>query len=217
MNDFKEPTEFIKRPKLSEHEMQQKLEEVRNGVATKMNKWADRVQVSMAFIPKIARTDGETWVENGKTYIQKQGYKEQLGRLQEIRMPWWCPKCTKPMNHRFDRKFYYLRGWCFDCNVEWEGQLRIEGKWEAFEARMIRENEKSFLRNKIQEQLDYVRTFKLPQAHYGDGRWEELATIDMFAAKFEEIEKDIEFCQNRLDVIQKEEEQEEANVKELVG
>jgi hypothetical protein len=203
-----EDNQFINRPKFSEHEMEQKLTEIRSNVSAKLNKWADRVQVSMHFVPNIPRLEGERWTEDGKQYIMKGGVKQSVSLLQDARMPWWCPRCSKPMNHRFDRKFYYLRNWCFDCNVEVEGQMRIDGTYEAFERRLCRENEKAFLRDKIQQHLDYIRTFKLPQVHFSDGRWEQLGSIDIFEAKFAELEKDIEFCQARIEAIQLEEQEE---------
>ena len=196
---------YINSPKLSEKEMEEKLSSIRAGLAVKINKWADRIQVSMAHTPKIDRVEGETFTEYGKSYIIKNGIKQAVSVTQDARMPWWCPKCSKPMNHRFDRKFYYLRNWCYNCNIEWEGQLRIDGKWEAFEKRMVRENEKAFLRDKIQEHQDYIRTFTVPTVYFENGGFERLADISMFEQKFSELEADIEFCINRLEQIAEEE------------
>jgi hypothetical protein len=210
MSDSKE-TGYINKPKLSEAEVQQKVEGIRNDIAKKMTKWADRIQVSMAFTPKIKRVEGERWTENDKRYEMRDGIKQSISLMQEVRMPWWCPKCSKPMNHRFDRKFYYLRGWCFNCNVDIEGQMRFDGTYEAYEKRLLRENEKSYLRDKIQERMDYIRTFKIPQVHFQDGRWEELATMDMFADLFQELEKEIDWCQARLEFLMQQDQEEESN------
>lgn len=201
-------TGYVNKP-YTEREMDQKVEGLRHNLAKKMGTWADKIQVSMAFTPKIERVEGETWTENDKTYIVKDGIKQNVSHMQNIRMPWWCPKCEKSMNHRFDRKFYYLRGWCYNCNIEWEGQLRLEGKWEAFERRMLRENEKSWLREKIQEHTEYMRTFTVPTVYFEDGRFERLAEQSMFDELFGELTKDIELCLARLDVIKTEEETEE--------
>ncbi len=196
---------YVKQP-LSERDMQTKLDDIRRSVGGKMQKWADRLQFSMATKPKIDRIEGERWVEGGKSWVMHEGIKKTDATLQDVRMPWWCPKCTKIMNHRFDRKFYYLRGHCFNCNVDWEGEMRAAGKWEEFETRMLVANEKAFLHDKIEEHIDYMRTFKPPQLHFEDGRWEELAPISAFKEQFESLERDIEFMLARLDVIKQEEE-----------
>lgn len=206
--------QYVNAPKINEAEMKSKLDDIRKSVGGKMKKWADAVQFSMYSVPQIERLEGERWVEDGKSWIMHDGVKKSVSFLQEARMPWWCPKCSVPMNHRFDRKFYFLRGHCFNCNVEWEGKMRLEGTWETFEKRMLRENEKSFLRDKIQEHIDYIENFKEPQAHFYDGRYEILATKEDFSMKFKELEDDIELMLNRLNEIQVEEELEEMRMEE---
>jgi hypothetical protein len=209
-------SEYIKGPRLSEQELEAKLTEIRKNVAGKMDKWANRLQISMATKPNIVRVEGERWEEDGKTWYLQGGIKKSISLLEHSRMPHWCPRCSLPMNHRFDRKFYYLRGHCFNCNVEIEGQMRLDGTWEAFEKRMLRENEKAFLRDKIQENIDYIKNFRPPQAHFSDGRWEEIAPLSSFSELFERIEKDIEFMVGRLEQIQKEELDENGSVEGIV-
>jgi hypothetical protein len=189
-----------------------KIEEMRNKLAGKMSKWANAIHVSQYVPDKIERKEGEIWRDrNGKKWEMKGGVPQSISTLQDARMPFWCPDCSKPMNHRLDRKFYYLRGWCFDCNIEWEGKMRVEGTWEAFERRMVRENEKAFLRDKIDEVLCYIRDFTEPQMHFEDGRWEKLATKAQFQQQFDMLLADVEIMENRLDAILKEEQEELAN------
>ena len=35
------------------------------------------------------------------------------------------------------KKFYRLRGWCFDCNTEAEHKMRIEGTYKQYERETI--------------------------------------------------------------------------------
>lgn len=198
-------TEYIKRSAISEKEMQAKLEDIRKSIGSKMKTWSDRLHVSMYHKPNVKRFEGESWEEDGHTWTIKNGIRQTVSKIDNIRMPIWCPKCNKPMNHRFDRKFYYLRNHCFDCNVDWENTMRINGTWEEFEKRMLKENEKSYLKDKIEEHIDYMRTFKEPQLHFEDGRWETLASKNDFKELFETLENDIEIMLNRLDNINQEE------------
>lgn len=220
-DEFKEPTNYLKedRPKIDE----KKIEEMRSKVNNRLNKWADRIQISMTIIPKIHRNEGERWIEDGKGWEMKGGIKQSITNLTGARMPHWCPKCTKPMNHKWDRKFYYLRGWCYDCNIEWEGAMRLTGTWERFEKEMLRANEIAWLKDNIAKHMDYIRTFKEPQIFFEDGRYEVLAKKEEFSELFETIEKDIQFMFDRLDVINREQEEEAkndndtSNLKETMG
>jgi hypothetical protein len=216
MSDEKlqEATEFMKaRPKIDESQ----VEEMRNKLTKKMDKWADKIQVSMAFTPKVNRREGERWTdENGKSWEMKDNIARSVGVRDAARMPIWCPSCTHPMNKKIDDKFYWTRGWCFDCNVEKDGEMiaRRDGSWEKYCTQIMRANEVSFLKDKIMEHMEYMRTFRAPQIHFESGGWEEIATREDFAPLFEKLEADIEFCLARLDVIKKEQEEEENRKKE---
>jgi hypothetical protein len=181
------------------------IEELRNNVAHKLEKWSNVIQVSMAISPKIERIEGERWEEDGKWWEMRGGIKRSITSLSGARMPWWCPKCSKPMNHRFDRKFYYLRNMCYNCNIDFEGQMRLDGTYDAFEKRMVRENEKAFLRDKIVEYREYIDNFSPPTAVYEDGRYEQLAPRSVFEPLFEDIIKDADILVARLEAIAQEE------------
>lgn len=200
---------YVNRPQLNEHEMEQKLSEVRNRVTEKMGKWADRIQVSMAYKPTVDRQEGERWEEGGKTYIRKNGANIQMSIMEAARMPWHCPRCEKSMNHRFDRKFFYLRGWCYDCNIKIEGQMRVDGTFERFERQVMRRNEVAFLRDKIEEHLTYIREFKEPTVYFENGGYEVIAKKEEFQDLFDQLLADVDFMLARLEVIKAEEEAEQ--------
>jgi hypothetical protein len=203
--------DYVKKP-YTEEELEKKITQIRQQVTKKLNKWADRLVIAVTTSANmrqaISRIEGEVWTEDGKQWELKNGIRQTVSITQEARMPIWCPKCSKPMNHRFDRKFYNLRNMCFNCNIEWEGEMRLNGTWVEFEKRMMRENEKSFLRDKIQEHMSYLRGFSEPTLYFSDGRYEVLANKSQFEQLFSMIEQDIEFMLSRLAVIQKEEQEE---------
>ena len=202
----KEATEFMKeRPEVDEA----KILEMRDRITNKVDKWANRIQVSMAFTPKITRREGERWVDgNGKNWVMSDGIAQSISTTQDARMPIWCPSCKKPMNGTYDKKFYWLRGHCLNCNIDRDGEMiaKNDGTWEKYQHEIMTANEVAMLKDKIAEHLDYIRTFSTPQAHFDDGRWEELATRQDFSMLFEKLEADIEFCLARLEIIRQEEE-----------
>ena len=189
---------------MSERNKMRELDNIRRDLIQKADKKFDKtiVAVSDAKSVHADRKEGEVWTDGGgKQWTIKNGIRQSISKLQSVRMPWWCPKCTKTMNHRLDRKFWNLYQMCMDCTIAWHTRMKIDGTYDAWEQKIMRENEKSFLIDKIQEREDYIRTFRTPQAHYGDGRWDELAGKSMFEGMFEEVRQDIEACKKRLQEI----------------
>ena len=85
--------------------------------------------------------EGDVWEERGKTWTIKNGIKQNITKLDAVRKyvrtPLCCPKCGNRMTKRLDKKFYRLRGWCFDCNTEAEHKMRIEGTYNQYERETI--------------------------------------------------------------------------------
>ena len=75
---------------------------------------------------------------------------ERFDSLKEFRMPWFCPKCNKTMKKRLDNKFWRIQGVCFDCVLEMENKLRIDGKYESYEKRKVLQNRLSWVEDMIQ-------------------------------------------------------------------
>ena len=70
--------------------------------------------------------------------------------MKEVRMPLFCPSCGKVMKKRLDDKMWRLYGHCFDCQLDFEHKLRLEGKYEEWEKQKVKENKISFLKEQIQ-------------------------------------------------------------------
>jgi len=185
--------------------IEQKVDAMRSQVASKLKKW-DRPIWGYVPAAEPDRAEGELWEDSdGKQWTVKDGIKQSITKLQDAKTPWWCPKCEHSMAHKFDTKFYRLYGQCYDCTIKEHTQMMIDGTWEEFEKRKVRENEKAFLKDKIQERQDYIRTFKVPQVHFENGGWEELAKIEHFKDMFVTLREDIKFCEERLLAIAEEE------------
>ena len=63
--------------------------------------------------------------------------------MQEVRMPWFCPKCNKVMKSRLDDKMWKLFDHCFDCQQQLEHKLRVTGKYEIWEKKKFYKNRKA--------------------------------------------------------------------------
>ena len=95
---------------------------------------------------------------------EKQGDKvsKMTELMQEARMPLFCPNCKKVMKKRLDNKMWNLYNHCFDCQIEFENKLRIEGKYKDWEKKKIKDNKISFLKEQIQAIKEW-RDMKAPE------------------------------------------------------
>ena len=108
--------------------------------------------------------------EYEKEYVQVgyEGKQEDLGgktreselskTMQSIRMPWFCPKCKKAMKKKLDNKFWRLMNHCFDCQIDFENKLRMEGKFDDWAQSKMLENQKAYLKDLEQSIDDFEKT-----------------------------------------------------------
>jgi hypothetical protein len=108
-------------------------------------KYGESTGQQVGYIKKeIDYQEGDIWEENGKTWTIKDGIKQTITKLTEvkkaIRMPLLCPECNKPMKNRLDKKMYPLHKKCFDCVIVMESKLKLEGKYEEYSRNIITKN-----------------------------------------------------------------------------
>ena len=100
--------------------------------------------------------EGDIWEEGGKSWTIKKGIRQNITKLDEvkkaIRIPLSCPKCGGPMRHHLAKKMYKIHGFCFDCTIDYESQLKEAGLYRQYEKRMMQGNMKAF----IQDMEDWV-------------------------------------------------------------
>ncbi len=119
---------------------------------------------------EVERQIGDVWTdETGAEWVQCAGFKIKKGKLAEIKaliaskqMPANCPKCGKEMNQRLDKKFWSLEKHCFDCQVAFEHELRLDGKFEAYEKERLLRNAEAWLKEAEQEAMEIVAAFRNP-------------------------------------------------------
>ena len=208
-------TQYVDPKAIADQKM--RISEQVDAVRDKLTKWADKVVVGQYTGKKEPdREEGETWVDDyGKTWTVKNGIKQSLRKTAGASTPFWCPRCGRGMNHKIHDKFYWLRGACHDCVVKYEGKMRRGEVWPAYERRIMRNNEKAWIRDKISAHLDYIRTFREPQLHFQDGRWETFVGKKHFEESFDKLRKDVAFLESRLIQIQKEEHEDAVEQRKL--
>ena len=85
--------------------------------------------------------EGDVWTESGKEWTIKNGIKQNITKLdaakKALKIPLACPKCKGSMKHHLAKKMYKIHGFCFDCTLEYEAELRKAGLYKRYEASMI--------------------------------------------------------------------------------
>ena len=126
-----------------------KVQRMRNLVTGKYkNKTATQIGYTKT---KTSYEEGDVWEERGKTWTIKNGLRQNITKLDEVRKiiktPLCCPKCGNRMNKRLDKKFYKLRKQCFDCVVAFEHELKMKGEYKQYERNIISSKLESMYKN----------------------------------------------------------------------
>ena len=141
----------------------------------------------------VKREVGDRWTDDdGTLWEQKKGYKVKLGKLSELRQNLNkfpnCKKeictCTNPK--RNDIKMKTIHGMCFDCVIEMEHKLKIEGKYEEYEREKIFANMKSWLKG-AEVEKEALKTALKAKFVNEDGSIEEWNEMS-----WDEVEKKID-------------------------
>lgn len=166
------------------------LNDVRRKVAEKLNKDDQRLVFGWRGEPAPKRKEGDVWEDvHGKTWTVKNGITQSVTKLDGAKTPFWCPKCSKPMNHRFDIKFWRLRGHCMDCNVEAEAELRRTGQWKEYEKNIMLRNYIAAVNDKIAELQHYHDTVSKPEFVNADET--RILMVEKWDVDIEKIKADL--------------------------
>lgn len=96
------------------------------------------------------RGEGDIWEEGGKTWTIKNGLKQTVTKLDEIkklyRLPYSCPCCKKSFQDTpTNRKMWQIHSMCLDCVIDMEAKLKQEGKFEEYQKKMLNGNKNSMM------------------------------------------------------------------------
>lgn len=141
----------------------------------------------------VKREVGEQWVDgDGITWEQKKGYRVKLGKLSELRKELTvfpnCKKevCTCTTPNRNDYKMKAIHGMCFDCVIDMEHQMRIDGTYKEYERTKLLANGVEWLKQAELEKEAIKSALKVKYINE-DGSEENWA-----GKSWEEVEEQIE-------------------------
>ena len=84
--------------------------------------------------------EGDVWEEDGRNWTIKNGLKQNITKMDKFKkmgkFPLFCPECNTLMKKNLDKKVFPAYQKCFDCVVDYEAQLKKEGKLEEFHSQL---------------------------------------------------------------------------------
>ena len=118
------------------------IKRIRNLVS---GNYHDATQTQVGYTSKyISRSEGDVWEEFGRKWTIKNGIKMSVTKLDRAKKlsltPLLCPKCDKLMKTEYDKKMFRIHNTCFDCVIKMESQLKIDGKYQEYEDKIIKAN-----------------------------------------------------------------------------
>lgn len=125
------------------------VERIRNLVN---KKYGSGINTQVGYRKKtIDVKEGVEFEENGKTWIIKNGIKQNITKLDDfkklVRIPILCPECSKPLKTEYDKKMYSFKKRCLECVAKFETDLKINGQYEEYSKNIINNNLESYLKD----------------------------------------------------------------------
>ena len=129
-------------------------------------KYGEKTRSSVGFTNKQeVYNEGDIWESDGRTWTIKEGIKQNITKLDKAKkahiVPLLCPKCKKIMKNRNDKPFYNIHKMCFDCVLDFESNLKQQGKWEDYQLNIKNgeidkqiEDFKAYIKDRLEESND---------------------------------------------------------------
>jgi len=125
------------------------VERMRNLIKGKVGESAE-LQVGYTN-KKEDHKEGDIWEEGGKKWTIKDGIKQTATKLDKAKkeaiLPLFCPSCKSLMKKRNDTKMYNIHKMCYDCVINMEHKLKIEGKYKKYERNTIANNAEDYIKH----------------------------------------------------------------------
>ena len=150
----------------------------------------------------VANVDKEfqEFVKKEREEEQKR-INEKLEATKEARLPWFCPDCKRVMKRNIDEKMWYLHGHCFECQIEIENRMMIEGTFDEYEKKKVNANKLAWIRDKKQEIIDFKKQKPMEAFNQINPDGHTL-TKEKWSQNFEEIHKQADEALEHLEKIE---------------
>lgn len=159
-----------------------------------------------------SRKEGETWEDStGKRWIKKNGYKKRvnkLGKVSSESSSLLCSMCKRDMKwgNYLDDRVFPKTGRCYDCNVDFESKLKLEGKFRDYEIETVLKFQKGKVedfRAKLVETIHHLKTTTDDIIYFNEDGSKDVWKDTTKAMVLEDAERDLKECDLALERIDK--------------
>ena len=171
---------------------QDALNDVRRKISEVLNKGDNRLVFGWRGEAEPTRKEGDVWEDSsGKKWTIKNGVRQNVTKLDTAKTPFWCPECSKPLNHRWDMKFWRIRGKCMDCVAKDETKIRREGKYRDYERQVMLRNYIAEVTDKINQLQEFHNSFSKPEYLLMDEHEKRVLLTERWDVDEEKIKSDL--------------------------
>jgi hypothetical protein len=121
---------------------QRDVERMRNLI---QGKYGEKTTLGIGYTKeKSFHNEGDVWDEDNRIWTIKNGIKQNITKLDKAKkgivLPVFCPSCSKTMKPHLDKKWFLMYGHCFDCQVDFEANLKKNNQLKTFENEVINQH-----------------------------------------------------------------------------
>jgi hypothetical protein len=114
------------------------------------SKDAERQNKALGNLLKGEKVEKRAMVGYTPKQKEKGDIKSELTDIMsEVRMPLFCKECKKTMKKKLDDKFWRLFGHCWECQIQFEHELRLEGKYDEWATNRAKKNQRAWVDDMI--------------------------------------------------------------------
>lgn len=177
------------------------------------------IQVGYEPPPEEKHKDGDVWTDKeGIEWIQV-GASRISKKLHDVKESTRqiCSVCNRDVawsNNQNDVKFFNKTGKCYDCVIEEEHQMRLNGTFETYEKIKVIKNQRSYLvdlKEKIEESINWLhnKSNKIEYFNEDGSRdtWTDLSRetfITEAEADLVEVNKSLILCNVSIEMLENE-------------
>jgi hypothetical protein len=85
--------------------------------------------------------EGDIWDADDQIWTIKDGIKQNITRMDKAKetifFPLFCKECNTLMKHKYDKIFHLQFKRCYNCQIEFETEIRRQGLWNEYEKNII--------------------------------------------------------------------------------
>ena len=114
------------------------------------SKDAERQNKALGNLLKGEKVEKRAMVGYTPKQKEKGDIKSELTDIMsEVRMPLFCKECKKTMKKKLDDKFWRLFGHCWECQIQFEHELRLEDKYDEWATNRAKKNQRAWVDDMI--------------------------------------------------------------------